>query len=212
MTANGGNDIEFAAITKIRHADLWELSRRLGGHARAAEQCGVSHATFCQWIALKKCFPRHPRGKRWEARWNNTKTCLESLTGKSIEELFPQSLRNIVAVGDLATESEQIVRIPEQALIAYAECTATRMRLPSPERCAEMDELRETIGHMLKELSSREREILKMRYGLCGCMPHTLEETGRIMRVTGARVRQIELKAINRLKRKKDTLVSFVEN
>lgn len=204
------NALEFAAITKIRHADLWELSRRLGGHSRAAEQCGVSLSTFCQWVALQRCFPSEPRNKHAEDRWKRTKQCLESLTGKSIDELFPQSLRNIVAVGELVTESERIISIPEQALVAYADSTASRMRLPSPEQSAEGDELREAIVRMLERLSSRERDILKLRYGLCGSPQYTLEEIGHIMRCTGARVRQIEMKAINKLKRKQEELVSFV--
>ena len=55
------------------------------------------------------------------------------------------------------------------------------------------------IDRVLKSLSYREREIIKLRYGLKDGYTYTLEEVGRIFKVTRERVRQIEAKAVRKL-------------
>ena len=52
---------------------------------------------------------------------------------------------------------------------------------------------------MLKTLTFREREIIKLRYGIGDGYTYTLEEVGRIFKVTRERVRQIEAKAVRKL-------------
>ncbi|MGD9644835.1 MAG: RNA polymerase sigma factor RpoD [Pirellulales bacterium] len=59
--------------------------------------------------------------------------------------------------------------------------------------------LREKIENLLKTLTFREREIIRLRYGLGDGYTYTLEEVGRIFRVTRERVRQIEAKAVRKL-------------
>ena len=59
--------------------------------------------------------------------------------------------------------------------------------------------LRDKIDHVLKSLTYREREIIKLRYGLGDGYSYTLEETGRIFKVTRERIRQIESKALRKL-------------
>ncbi len=59
--------------------------------------------------------------------------------------------------------------------------------------------LRDRIDSLLKTLSFREREIIRLRYGLGDGYPYTLEEVGRIFKVTRERVRQIEAGAVKKL-------------
>ena len=59
--------------------------------------------------------------------------------------------------------------------------------------------LRQRINDVLKTLTYREREILKLRYGIGDRYTYTLEEVGRIFKVTRERVRQVESKAIRKL-------------
>ncbi|MDP7019441.1 MAG: RNA polymerase sigma factor RpoD, partial [Pirellulaceae bacterium] len=59
--------------------------------------------------------------------------------------------------------------------------------------------LRERINSLLKTLTYREREIIRLRYGLGDGYTYTLEEVGRIFKVTRERVRQIEAKAVRKL-------------
>jgi len=68
-----------------------------------------------------------------------------------------------------------------------------------PEHEASNSLLRDRIESLLQTLSHREREILKLRYGLVDGLTYTLEEVGRIFEVTRERVRQIEAKAVQKL-------------
>ena len=68
-----------------------------------------------------------------------------------------------------------------------------------PSDTAGQDMLRQRIEHVLKSLTYREREIIKLRYGIGDGYTYTLEEVGRIFKVTRERVRQVEAKAIRKL-------------
>ena len=59
--------------------------------------------------------------------------------------------------------------------------------------------LKDRIEEVLKTLTYREREIIKLRYGIGDGYTYTLEEVGKIFKVTRERVRQVEAKAIRKL-------------
>ena len=69
----------------------------------------------------------------------------------------------------------------------------------SPAIGAAQEMLRTRISKVLKTLSYREREIIKLRYGLGDGYSYTLEEVGHIFKVTRERIRQIEAKAVRKL-------------
>ncbi|MAT12080.1 MAG: RNA polymerase subunit sigma-70 [Rhodopirellula sp.] len=69
----------------------------------------------------------------------------------------------------------------------------------NPVRAASNGLLRNKIEGLLKTLTYREREIIRLRYGLGDGYTYTLEEVGRIFKVTRERVRQIEAKAVRKL-------------
>ncbi|MEE9369962.1 MAG: RNA polymerase sigma factor RpoD [Sedimentisphaerales bacterium] len=69
----------------------------------------------------------------------------------------------------------------------------------SPVSSAAQEMLKERIDMILNTLSYREREIIKLRYGIGDGYTYTLEEVGRIFKVTRERVRQVEAKAIRKL-------------
>ncbi|MEM9368066.1 MAG: sigma-70 family RNA polymerase sigma factor, partial [Planctomycetota bacterium] len=72
---------------------------------------------------------------------------------------------------------------------------------------------RQKIDSLLKTLTYREREIIRLRYGLGDGYTYTLEEVGRIFQVTRERVRQIESKAVRKLQQpyRAKSLVSFLD-
>ena len=72
--------------------------------------------------------------------------------------------------------------------------------LPSPEEAAACNLLHEQIEEMLDALSDREREVLRYRFGLEDGRSYTLEEVGRRFGVTRERIRQIEAKALRKLR------------
>ena len=71
--------------------------------------------------------------------------------------------------------------------------------IDSPVASAAQGMLKERLDEVLKTLSYREREIIKLRYGIGDGYTYTLEEVGRIFKVTRERVRQVEAKAIRKM-------------
>jgi RNA polymerase primary sigma factor len=83
----------------------------------------------------------------------------------------------------------------------------------NPSETATSDMLRMRIEQVLKTLTYREREIIKLRYGIGDGYTYTLEEVGRIFKVTRERVRQVEAKAIRKLQHpvRSRKLVGFLD-
>ncbi|MFH1550894.1 MAG: RNA polymerase sigma factor RpoD [Planctomycetota bacterium] len=86
----------------------------------------------------------------------------------------------------------------------------------SPVTAATHEMLKEKVEQVLNTLTYREREIIKLRYGVGDGYTYTLEEVGRIFKVTRERVRQIEAKAVRKLQhpirsRKLEGFLDFAE-
>jgi len=75
----------------------------------------------------------------------------------------------------------------------------------TPDEAAAYELLKEHITEVLSLLTPREQKILKMRFGLESGRSHTLEETGQEFGVTRERIRQIEAKALSKLKKHRDS-------
>jgi RNA polymerase primary sigma factor len=74
----------------------------------------------------------------------------------------------------------------------------------SPSDLAAQKMLKVHIKELISDLSDREKKILEMRFGLEDGISHTLEEVGKVFGVTRERIRQIEAKALSKLKEHKD--------
>lgn len=75
----------------------------------------------------------------------------------------------------------------------------------SPEDSAANQILKEQLAEIIATLSEREQKIIRLRFGIGGGRPHTLEEVGNEFAVTRERIRQIEAKALSKLRKNKDT-------
>lgn len=75
----------------------------------------------------------------------------------------------------------------------------------APEDSAANQILKEQLATIIATLSEREQKIVRMRFGVGGGRPHTLEEVGNEFDVTRERIRQIEAKALSKLRKHKDT-------
>jgi len=86
-------------------------------------------------------------------------------------------------------------------------------KLSSPVEVTTRESLKETTGELLANLSPREAKVLKMRFGIDMSTDHTLEEVGRQFDVTRERIRQIEAKALRKLRHpsRAHKLQSFLE-
>ena len=82
-----------------------------------------------------------------------------------------------------------------------------------PLDAASREMLRETMQHALSALSERERQVLELRFGLTDGKDHTLEEVSRYFNVTRERIRQIEAKALRKLRHpsRSEHLRSFLD-
>ena len=74
----------------------------------------------------------------------------------------------------------------------------------TPEESATTQLLKEQVQSVLSTLSDREQKIVRMRFGLDNGKSHTLEEVGQEFAVTRERIRQIEAKALAKLRKHKD--------
>ncbi len=119
-------------------------------------------------------------------------TCeIAERAGMSIEEV-----RRVLDIGRHPVSLDRPVGDNEDA--AFGEFIEDHSS-DNPVRNATNEILREKIERLLKTLTYREREIIRLRYGLGDGYTYTLEEVGRIFKVTRERVRQIEAKAVRKL-------------
>ena len=70
-----------------------------------------------------------------------------------------------------------------------------------PDEGVEQRWLERALAHQLCQVDERSRRILSLRWGLFGTRPHTLEQTGRRLGISGERVRQLENAALRELSR-----------
>jgi RNA polymerase primary sigma factor len=107
---------------------------------------------------------------------------------RKVEEVF-RAIQDPIAlqtpVGDEDTELEDFIGDKNS---------------PSPYSDAEKTEASEQIQKVLKTLTSKEEMVIRMRFGIGADRDHTLEEVGRHLSITRERVRQIEAKALRKLK------------
>jgi RNA polymerase primary sigma factor len=83
--------------------------------------------------------------------------------------------------------------------------------LQSPMEIAARSQLQDYLAHALEDLSERERDILRLRYGLLDGTSHSLAEIGELLHVSRERVRQIEVEALQKLRVKSsDQLKDFL--
>lgn len=94
------------------------------------------------------------------------------------------------AIDDDNKNSLSDVISDEDGLDPYAEAFSTTIK--------------ELLDCMLEGLSTRETTVLRLRFGLSGEDPHTLEQTGKVLGITRERVRQIQERAIEKLRQRKE--------
>jgi RNA polymerase primary sigma factor len=112
-------------------------------------------------------------------------------------ELPVHKVHEIIATSMLPLSLENPVGDDDNSSLGdFVETTAFR----NPEVTVLNDLLREDLEKVLQTLTEREAMVLRLRFGLDDGRPRTLEEVGRVYNVTRERIRQIEAKAISKLK------------
>jgi RNA polymerase primary sigma factor len=175
---------------------------------------GYKFSTYATWWirqAITRAIADHARTIRIPVHMIETMSRLRT-AGKTLH----QKLGREATVEEIAKEAEMTVQEARRVLkISKHPISLDRPigesedsyfgdfieddEVDSPVASATQEMLKERIDVVLKTLSYREREIIKLRYGIGDGYTYTLEEVGRIFKVTRERVRQVEAKAIRKL-------------
>ena len=133
---------------------------------------------------------------------NGEQAELASTLGKPCDYLFPEALLDSIRVGvfsrrQVDLRGPEIISLTESALLQLAYDGETAL-IEEVETGGKL--LQEQIDDVLRTLKPRESEVLRIRYGLDGGGPKTLEEIGKFFNVTRERIRQMEAKALRKLR------------
>lgn len=112
-----------------------------------------------------------------------------------VEVIAPEAL----AGKRVQNRVEMVAEISDARLASGQTHGSLTHALPAPDEAAMLEEAKVRLREAMGDLTYREREVLNCRFGLDGEPPLTLEECGKIFRVSRDRVRQIECKAVRRL-------------
>ena len=176
---------------------------------------GYKFSTYATWWirqAITRAIADQGRTIRIPVHMVETINRLIKTSGQLLQELGREAtLEEIAKEMDLPIERvSEIIRIAPEPLsletpIGEEEDSHLADFLQdddsaSPTDAATFLMLREKIEEALDQLTTRERDVLKMRFGLDDGYPHTLEEVGKHFQVTRERIRQIEAKALKKLR------------
>lgn len=129
--------------------------------------------------------------------------------GKQME-ISPDKVREILKISQKTTSLETPIGDDDDSYLGDFIADETQL---TPYEATSKRLLRENVNEVLQALSDREARVLKMRFGLEGQRPMTLEEVGKKFGVTRERIRQIEAKALRKLKHpsRRKKLQDFLE-
>ncbi len=176
---------------------------------------GYKFSTYATWWirqAITRAIADHARTIRIPVHMIETMSRLRNISKKLQQELGVEpSIEEIAKAADMPiSEARRVMKISRHPISldrpvgesedSYFGDFIEDEGAESPVNVATQEMLKEKIDTVLKTLTYREREIIKLRYGIGDGYTYTLEEVGRIFKVTRERVRQVEAKAIRKLR------------
>lgn len=175
---------------------------------------GYKFSTYATWWirqAITRAIADQARTIRIPVHMIETMSKLRNVSKKLLQEMGrePTIEETAQAAGISIDETRRVLKISRHPISldrpvgesedSYFGDFIEDGRAESPVNAATQEMLKVKIDNVLKTLTYREREIIKLRYGLGDGYTYTLEEVGRIFKVTRERVRQIEAKAVRKL-------------
>jgi len=175
---------------------------------------GYKFSTYATWWirqAITRAIADHARTIRIPVHMIETMSKLRNIAKNLLQEIGREpTIEEIAEAADMpVTEARRVMKISRHPISldrpvgesedSYFGDFIEDEAAENPTESATADMLRGRIEQVLKTLTYREREIIKLRYGIGDGYTYTLEEVGRIFKVTRERVRQVEAKAIRKL-------------
>jgi len=175
---------------------------------------GFKFSTYATWWirqAITRAIADQARTIRIPVHMIETMSKLRNVSKKLLQEMGrePTIEETANAAGITYEETKRVLKISRHPISldrpvgesedSYFGDFIEDNSVESPVNAATNEMLKDKIENVLKTLTYREREIIKLRYGLGDGYTYTLEEVGRIFKVTRERVRQIEAKAVRKL-------------
>jgi RNA polymerase primary sigma factor len=175
---------------------------------------GYKFSTYATWWirqAITRAIADHARTIRIPVHMIETMSKLRNISKRLIQELGREPTIEEIAheAGMSVSEARRVLKISRHPISldrpvgesedSYFGDFVEDETAENPVETAGTEMLKDRIEEVLKTLTYREREIIKLRYGIGDGYTYTLEEVGRIFKVTRERVRQVEAKAIRKL-------------
>jgi RNA polymerase primary sigma factor len=175
---------------------------------------GFKFSTYATWWirqAITRAIADHARTIRIPVHMIETMSKLRNISKGLMQELGREPTIEEIAKKAKMTVSEtrRVLKISRHPISldrpvgesedSYFGDFIEDEKAENPVESATQEMLKDKIEQVLKTLTYREREIIKLRYGIGDGYTYTLEEVGRIFKVTRERVRQVEAKAIRKL-------------
>lgn len=187
--------MKVAIQARLKNGILFEAAKKMGSQSALARHLGIPATELGEWVNFKRS-AISLRSSRSPATWQEIENKLFELTGCTLEEIFPPEIRS-AAFLKREKKIEAIVEMPVEQLMAAG---AVPQLPPAPDELLFTKERSAMIERVLAGLSPRQRQVIKLRFGLSGEDEHPLTEVAAKMNVTSERVRQIEMKALKRLR------------
>jgi RNA polymerase primary sigma factor len=189
---------------------------------------GYKFSTYATWWirqAITRAIADQSRTIRVPVHMIDTMSRIRNVTRDLVQELGrePTPEETAVRAGLSVDDTRTILKMSRQPLSLDQPVTdhddsyfgefLEDHRKDDPLAEANREALKDRLEEVIKTLNYREREILRMRFGLADGYAYTLEEVGRVFSVTRERVRQIESKAVRKLQQpfRCRSLSSFVD-
>ena len=175
---------------------------------------GYKFSTYATWWirqAITRAIADHARTIRIPVHMIETMSRLRNISKRLVQELGREPTIEEIAsdAGMSVSEARRVLKISRHPISldrpvgesedSYFGDFSEDETAENPIETAGTEMLKDRIEEVLKTLTYREREIIKLRYGIGDGYTYTLEEVGRIFKVTRERVRQVEAKAIRKL-------------
>ncbi len=175
---------------------------------------GYKFSTYATWWirqAITRAIADHARTIRIPVHMIETMSKLRNISKRLLQELRREpTIEEIAREAKMpVSEARRVMKISRHPISldrpvgesedSYFGDFIEDEKAESPVASASSDMLKDRIEAVLKTLTYREREIIKLRYGIGDGYTYTLEEVGKIFKVTRERVRQVEAKAIRKL-------------